>query len=299
MKERPLVLGTQRSLVGVLTEPSQTDPPPRPPLCILINAGLVHRVGPNRLHVEAARQFAGRGYRVLRLDLSGRGDSEVRKDGKSFVESAPLEIQSAMNDLQQTTGVDQFVIMGICSGAINAVQAAIVDDRVIGCIGIDPPAYPTRGYYLRHFGSRLLSGESWRNIVTGRNALGRWLRFRPNAAAAAEELGEPFEDYPARPARQDVSALLTGIASRGARMLFIFSGSWSAYNYRDQFRDAFPGVFATGMVDVEYYPDSDHTFSHLYNQQRLIARVSRWLETHWPGGSKAAAADAIALVNKG
>lgn len=290
MRERPLVFGAKPSLVGVMTEPSPRRTPGARPACILINAGLVHRVGPNRLHVEVARHLAARGYPAFRLDLSGRGDSEVRRDGLSFVESAPVEIQAAMNHLQQTAGIGRFVLMGICSGAINSVQTALVDARVDGCIAIDPPAYPTTGYYLRRYVSRLFNAESWRNTVAGRNTLGRRLRFRSNGgqeprAAAAEEFGEPFEDRPARPGRQEAADLLSTITGRGARMLFVFSGSWSAYNYRNQFRDAFPQVVATGQVEVEYYPDSDHTFSSLYNQQRLIDRITRWFQANWPDDS--------------
>lgn len=42
---------------------------------IVLNAGLVHRVGPFRLHVELTRRINATGYATLRFDLSTLGDS--------------------------------------------------------------------------------------------------------------------------------------------------------------------------------------------------------------------------------
>ncbi|HHO68021.1 MAG TPA: alpha/beta hydrolase, partial [Gammaproteobacteria bacterium] len=73
MKERVVTFGPERNLVGVLTQPDQVRPDL--PVLVFLNAGLLHRVGPYRMHVDLARQLAARGYASLRFDLSGRGDS--------------------------------------------------------------------------------------------------------------------------------------------------------------------------------------------------------------------------------
>ena len=89
-----------------------------------------------------------------------------------------------MDYLQAARGIDRFVLMGICSGAVNALQAAMADARVAGAVVIDAPAYPTRGYYLRYYLKRLASAESWRNTLTARNALGRKLLGKRASASA-------------------------------------------------------------------------------------------------------------------
>lgn len=282
MKERAITVGKTPVLVGVLCEPSPPASKPGP-LCLLVNAGLVHRVGPNRLYVQVARALANDGYRSCRVDLSSRGDSDARRDGISFIESSIAEVRAVMDHLEKTVGASEFVVMGICSGAINALQAAIVDSRVVGCVAIDAPAYPTTRYYLRHYRRRLFRADSWKNTLAGRNALGRLLRARkPGEAARVDEpFGEPYEDRPPRPPREEAERLLGSFTGRGGRILSIFSGSWSSYNYPNQFRDAFPSVAASGRAQVFYFPDSDHTFTRLYNQRRLLATIQRWMSVNW------------------
>jgi len=80
VSEKIFTCGPGGALVGVLTEPDVARAPPDAPAVLLWNVGLNHRVGPFRVFVELARRLAEAGFTVLRLDLSGLGDSEVRKD---------------------------------------------------------------------------------------------------------------------------------------------------------------------------------------------------------------------------
>ncbi len=281
MKERPVVVGGNPDLVAIVSDPD-ANTSSRPCACLLLNAGLVHRVGPNRLHVRLARALAGRGFRSMRLDLSGRGDSDVRRDGMSFIDSSVVEIRSAMDYLEKS-GSREFVLMGICSGAVNALQLAAADSRVVGCVPIDAPAFPTAGYYVRYYVRRLFRRETWANTLTGRNALGRLLRSRTRAAARADdgedEFANPFGDAPLPP-KTEVAEALQRILTRGVGMLFIYTGSWSSYNYRAQLEDAFPFMRAPA-VRVEYFANADHTFTGLYNQQRLIDTICEWISARY------------------
>lgn len=288
-----MVFGKGPALVGVVTEPEDDANAQGRVTCLLLNAGLVHRVGPNRLYVRLARSLAVAGHRVLRLDLSGRGDSDVRRDSLSFVESSVREIQSAMDHMEKG-GSRRFVLLGICSGAINSLQLTIADPRVAGCVAIDGPAYPTPGYYVRRYLRRLGSLQSWRNTIAGQNELGRWLRRKGGEAPgqSEDEFANPFGDTGV-PSRSDAEEILKGIATRGARILFVYSGSWTSYNYRNQLADAFPFVRDTSAIQVEYFPAADHTFTRLYNQRRLVETISYWVTTNWPPAGAGSAAGGI------
>ncbi len=287
MKERAFVVGETPALVAVLTEPPDDSATADRPACILLNAGLVHRVGPNRLYVRLARALAAAGYRTLRLDLSGRGDSDVRRDGLSFMDGTVREVSSVMDHLEKM-GSRQFILLGICSGGIGALHTGIVDSRVAGCVAIDGPAYPTRGYYLRYYGRRLWNPETWRNTLSGKNAIGRLLRGGQSRSAgnasltanAEDEFGNLYGDTK-MPSRSEAAETLKRVVARGTRLLFIFSGSWKIYNYRRQFADAFPFV-DQGGVRVEYFPSSDHTFARLYNQKRFVDTICGWVTAEWP-----------------
>ena len=294
VKERAVVIGNDArlQLAGIVATPPHAGRTADRPCCLFLNAGLVHRVGPNRLYVRLARALAREGCQTLRFDLSGRGDSDVRRDSLSFLESSVLEAGAAMDFMQATRGCNRFVLMGICSGAVNAFQMAVTDPRVVGAVLIDGPAYPTRGYYLRYYLRRLTNLDSWRNTLTARNALGRrlWGRLSPRHANAEGDFGNPFEADVSLPPKEEVRTVLDRLADRGSRLLFIFSSSAKTYNYRNQLRDAFPAEVQRGRMHVEYFPDADHTFTRLYNQGRLEKVIKNWVVATWPATEAQASA---------
>jgi hypothetical protein len=292
VKERPIVFGTETRLVGVINEPANRTSSKT--ACIFVNAGLIHHVGPNRLYVRLARHLASLGYPSLRFDLSSRGDSDTRRDALSFVAGSLADLRQAMEALQRTVGAEQFVLMGICSGAVNSLHVATQEPRVAGVIAIDGPAYQTFGYHVRNRARRIK--RMCVRTLTGRNRLGRWLRGAETVSSnragarprAEDEFAHLYGDL-AMPSRDEAAQVLSAMLDRGAQLLFIYTGSWSIYNYAGQFRDAFPEVMRRGAVRVEYAPDADHTFTRLHHQQRLLDMVSDWLMGSF-GGSEADAA---------
>ena len=54
---------------------------------------------------------------MLRFDLSGIGDCEIRSDNVPFEKSSKSESQQAMDFLTSARGVQEFILMGICSRA--------------------------------------------------------------------------------------------------------------------------------------------------------------------------------------
>ena len=85
MRERALTFGPDGGLVGILTEPDPDVARANAPAHVILNSGILHRVGASRLYVQTARSLAEDGITSLRFDFSGIGDSEVRKD------SLPIE----------------------------------------------------------------------------------------------------------------------------------------------------------------------------------------------------------------
>ena len=78
MKEQVCQFGPGDNLLGILTTPDEDKKVDGAPIAIILNAGIVHRIGPFRLHVDLARKLANLGFTTLRLDLSGLGDSQAR-----------------------------------------------------------------------------------------------------------------------------------------------------------------------------------------------------------------------------
>src|SRR5882672_2499523 len=69
--EEPLQFGDGGRLFGILTLPSMLIGKARElPVFVFLNAGMLHRVGPYRLHVRLARDLSRMGFSSIRVDLA-------------------------------------------------------------------------------------------------------------------------------------------------------------------------------------------------------------------------------------
>ena len=87
------------AVYGVLDEP--VVPVEGAPWVVLVNVAAEHHIGPGRRWVEWAREWAARGYRVVRIDQSGVGDSPTH-DGQVENESFAPEWIDDMREVVQT-----------------------------------------------------------------------------------------------------------------------------------------------------------------------------------------------------
>lgn len=289
--ERPVRFGEERRLFGVLTDPDDTRPGGSRPGVVLLNAGRIHRVGPGRLHVGLARRLADRGFPVLRVDQSGRGES-LPVSGRSRKEAARRDARAAVERMVGLEDVDSVLLFGICSGARDALRAARADGRVRGAFMVDGYAYRTPRFWVRHYGRRLFRLESWKNVLRGRNAAGRWLHSlvpRPGGGATdgeaesargLEESGRGLEGDDSglvSADREEVRSALSELADRGVRLHFLYTGAWTQYvNHERQLREAFPSVDPGEAVEVEYRPEYDHTFSSMTHREALLNTLEGW-----------------------
>jgi pimeloyl-ACP methyl ester carboxylesterase len=276
MSERALLFGENKSLVGVITDPEPFDPSRRPLGVIILNAGLIHRVGPNRLHVQIARRLAANGCVVLRFDYSGIGDSEARRDNTPFAKLAIAETQQAMDLLAASRGVERFVLMGICSGADNALRTASIDQRVAGLVLIEGYSVPTRGYLVHSYKKKLLNPRSWLRLLVGKSEL--WSLFREVSSRPDESESEGEVADSVLPSRTEVVAQLDVVLKRGVEICFIFSATSSAYYQYCKLLRPRVRLLAPGQKSrIEIFPASDHVFTLLSNQARLIGIVQTWI----------------------
>src|SRR5829696_4050261 len=175
--ERAVLFGEARTLVGIVTEPPQGAA--RDTAFLMLNAGVVHRVGPNRIYVTAARRLAEQGFVVVRFDLSGLGDSGSRRDSVPFDQASVLETRDVMSAIERDYGISRFVTTGLCSGAVVAFRAAVSDPRVLGSVLINPQGFVqseewtsyvvTKALARKYWREKLLSPRSWRQALTGRS----------------------------------------------------------------------------------------------------------------------------------
>ena len=102
-------------------EPNQT-------WLVLLTGRAVRHIGPNRIWVRLAREFAAAGFASLRLDGRSVGDSDGAGNGlmpnaEYYQEHIYDDIERVM-EIAVAAGAKQFLMAGICSGATASYQIA-------------------------------------------------------------------------------------------------------------------------------------------------------------------------------
>ena len=279
MKETVCQFGPNEGLTGILTEPDDAVRVVDAPIALILNAGIVHNIGPFRLHVDIARLLAEAGFSSLRIDISGLGDSETRTGKLLEQDRAVQDVSDAADFLKTHTGSDRFVAMGLCSGAFNAHQAVIADTRFVGAVFLDGIVFRTFGFYLRHYGLRFAKPRFWRNAIKRRVIDG----FSVNEGAG-ESLGES-EFFEVEKTCDEISAEITGLVNRDVQMLFVYTEGYDDVASASQFQEMF-GIQPGGtdrQVQVEYFSKAEHTFRLTQNRKAACARIGQWYRDRFAG----------------
>jgi alpha/beta superfamily hydrolase len=285
MSEEVVTFGSSRRLVGILHRPEDRNEKKDLPAVLLLNAGILHRVGPNRLYVKIARQLEQLGFNVLRFDLWGIGDSQDHtgsgQSGNFFDDT--LE---AMDFLQLRMNVRKFMLMGICMGAKIALEVATRDSRVESLVLMEGIYIKSSRYHL----SRILDPKKWKRILSGESHMVKQLRNRINQRFKGKGKTQRVPVNKSKPvlllenAGQNMKRKLNSLLNSGVKTLLIFrEGNEIAYNYRLQRNgDEIVGMGLPPGLDVAFVPFADHTFTPLLSQELLLKTSTRWIQQNHP-----------------
>ncbi|HYP70713.1 MAG TPA: alpha/beta fold hydrolase, partial [Variovorax sp.] len=143
IQESVVTFGPDKTLVGILTEPAAEAGRARLG-CLLLNTGVNHRIGPRRINVKTAQQLAGSGLPCMRFDMSGIGDSKASGGREGYREQQSADMRAALDQFQESTGISQFVVFGLCTGAVCALHLALADPRIVGVLMFDGYVFLTK-----------------------------------------------------------------------------------------------------------------------------------------------------------
>ena len=253
---------------------------------LLLNAGAVHHVGPNRLYATLARRWAAMGHVVLRLDVSGIGDSPPRRgepENVVYTARAMDDVAAALAHLRRQRGVTATYVIGLCSGAYNAVNAAVAGQPIDGIVPINPLTffwkegmsldYPSHRVVAdaRRYSSSIRSFDAWEKVLRGqvkigpvaqvalRHVAGRAVRYVRDAARA---VGLPFAE--------DLGGDLVRIARGGARIRFVFAADDPGADLLSvQGGSAVARLRRSGALTTNVIYGPDHTFTPVWSHDVL------------------------------
>jgi len=286
MNEAAVLLGQSRSLVGIITAPEKLADARQRPAVLLLNAGLVHRVGPHSLYVYLARRLAAKGYLVVRFDFSGLGDSPACQDKVPYAETRVLETREVMDSIAKQKGIERFCLMGLSSGAVASFQTSLQDSRVVGTVLLNPHGFDQSGEWSNHvdklstmriYMTNLFRLESWFKIVSGKTDYRRlqqavWYRLKRSFTRSSQVT------HVARRLVDDLKDFLNS----NVRTLLVFS-------VKDRSIENFDSILGQGwqkgldstvtLVDI---PEANHTFAGPFHQEQVLDVVEHWMNRFWP-----------------
>jgi pimeloyl-ACP methyl ester carboxylesterase len=307
LRERILHLGAAGNLFGIVSEPI-SPAPEHLPWVVLLNAGSSYRVGPNRLSTLLARQLAAGGFRCVRLDLRGLGDSDAAdptRENHPYPETTFQDIALALDHLHTQLGARRAVLMGLCSGAYAAFQSAarLPSPLLVEGIAINPLTFYWKdGMSLdvspaeqletnRAVLSSLLDPSKWVKVLMGRSkrgilgslrSLGEaiWSRLRSRAPVRT------FPDEPvllSHPTEENLPGDLDRIVNAGRHMAFFFARSdpghllLAAHAGRKVAQ-----LCSTGHLSLHFMDAADHTFSRRAARATLGQTLKEYLLQRYP-----------------
>jgi alpha-beta hydrolase superfamily lysophospholipase len=139
---------------------------------LMTSAGQDSHSGPQRIYLKAARRFAAAGFRVVRLDLAGTGDSMADNPKKIALDShSTKDVEAAVRWIRKTWGKESLYLVALCAGARVAIRYAANDSSIRGVVAWsvptlsqgDVPYLNTQGVKRALFSKRLLTAAWWKN----------------------------------------------------------------------------------------------------------------------------------------
>ncbi|HEY6926440.1 MAG TPA: alpha/beta fold hydrolase [Steroidobacteraceae bacterium] len=282
--------GEDTRLFGVITAPAGDAIKEPRKAVLLLNSGAVTHVGPCRVYVTLARALAKLGYIVLRLDISGIGDSPTRPQAIENVVYPPYAMQDiavALDYLQQTWAVSEIQAAGICSGAYHAFKAAVANMGLRRAIMINPLTFFWKEGMSLEFPEHRVSQDiqryrhnvwnlaSWQKLISGKANIGEMAQVLQRGARArlavplrnaARWLRMPFPD--------DLPTELLQATGAGIDLHFIFAANDPGLELlRQKGNSTLQRLRTRGLIGIEVIPDADHTFTDLSTRQALVTAV--------------------------
>jgi pimeloyl-ACP methyl ester carboxylesterase len=286
VKQEAVLFGEGRSLSGVVTYPDR--PIAGAPAVVFLTAGVIHRVGPNRLYARLCQELAGHGFLSLRFDFSGIGDSLPRADSMVFSQSSLLDTKAAMDFLSATTGARKFVTAGLCSGAFAAVNAAMHDPRVRGAIVINAQTLQDGDQnefqafaFNRSVVRYMLHPRTWLKVFDGT------AHFEGKVEIVVAQLRALFRKRRLQESARAIGEQLERLTRRNVDLLFVYSkGDPGLEYFRLLGKQHIGPLLESGRLQTRIIPGTDHIFAPPEALARVRQVCIEWLEQlHSPAAS--------------
>lgn len=312
ISEEIIQFGEKQELFGIVSKPL-TQVWRQHPTILLLNSGSVHHIGPHRLYVFLARQFAQMGFRCLRMDFAGLGDSiidDVVHENHPYTKTATRDTAAAIAALKQDQHDASFVLMGLCSGAYASFHASIdiTAEQIVECVLINPLTFywkegmslaiPSEAHY-RQWNDYMISlrkWDKWLKLLKGGVSISEIVntvaeRIQILISVKVKALKKKFSGKkPEQTTQRDLNEDLNKIAILNRHISFVFSDRDPGYDLlMTNAKSAVNKLKKQDALSLQVVSNADHTFSKNAARSVVMDRLTSLLETRYLGKMKATA----------
>ena len=235
---------------------------------------------------QMGRKLAALGFRSVRIDVSGIGDSVIWEDewqNHPYSDQLTDDIRALIQHLK--TRADRFCVAGLCSGAFVAYHAAQADPAVESIALINPQTFKweegmsldvnplTRREATEYYKRRFFAKDAWMKMLRGgvnpRHAFeavrGRIVdTARAKIARAKSKLSSDASKG------SEVARAFDSMGTRGVDVLIVFSGNDPGIDNLNEKVGASMGALAKrSSFTIETIDGPDHSFTPLWSQADL------------------------------
>jgi len=277
IKESLVQFGENGELNGIVTHPR--DEKTSQIGVILLNAGFLHKVGPNRIYVKIARGLSSiENCTVLRFDFSGIGDSPSSSSNQSHKNRKSSEIQASIDFICEKYNVPNIILIGFCSGADAAFDFLGKDNRTKGTILINGylvdddrigEVYENARQNLqkRYYSSSIFKYKRLKRLFTGKSNYKAIIDFFAPKKSKRIEKNEGFKKW-------------IEIKKNSANInicIILSSGSVSYDIYKLYLEKEMKKSVDPPKLEVEIIHNTDHLFTLTTTQNLLLNKIYRFI----------------------
>jgi dienelactone hydrolase len=288
--ERPVSIPFEDAhLFGIVTEP---DVPNGRGVVVLPGGGGQLSLHRNRWNVRLCRELARRGFRALRIDFHGMGESSGFVERLDLHDLFDRDVLAAVHWLEEQ-GNERPLLVGTCFAARSALLAGSEMEEVEGLVLISPPVRDFR------FGERTATRTSAHGMTLGRylrvalrpevvrgladaDLRRRYLAFAKRKIAVAWKRTRGRSASPgARTTDESVTFLdpLRGAYRRGVPTLLLYGDDEDYYEEFRRHLDGLAPLFEdpASSVRLRTLPGVLHGFTDLETQDSALELVLSWI----------------------
>lgn len=265
--ERCIELGSGR-LFGIVAEPIGQV---RGPLIVFVNVSNEDHTGPSRLWVDLSRRWAALGARCVRFDLSGLGDSPYLP-GQSITRIYESQWLAELRDVSPSLipeSPQDVVYVGLCSGALLAIDAALVS----GARGVCAIGPPNGMAFLR---TAMSLRRSRRHLL---QLLGDRLKWAGMHLGTLVTLGGLLTML-ALPLKM-VDGGFSKVNERGVDLLVLIAEDELQVGRLARLRRyALQRMMSLSAFEIEVVPHLDHSMFSAKGRREAVVRLDRFILKH-------------------